>query len=146
MKNVFILTFTIFLVAFTACNPAPKAESKLAGTDSLMMQWNNAWNASNADQIAALFTDKAILVSAGGVIIGIDSIKVKMINRSVLGLKNLKTEMISESVSTDFASQTGSYSHDWINKDSTIAKESGMFTFIWQKQADKSWKLALIHM
>jgi len=146
MKNVFILTFTIFLMAFTACNPAPKAESKLAGTDSLMMQWNNAWNASNADQIAALFTDKAILVSAGGVINGIDSIKVKMINRSVLGLKNLKTEMISESVSTDFASQTGSYTHDWIIKDSTITKESGLFTFIWQKQADKSWKLVLIHM
>lgn len=146
MKNIFTLTFAIFLMAFTACSTAPKEETRLTSSDSLMMQWNNAWNASDADQIASLFSNSAILISGGGVINGIDSIKVKMIQRSVLGLKNLKTEEISESVSVDFVSQTGSYTHDWIKADSTITKESGLYTFIWQKQPDKTWKLVLIHM
>jgi ketosteroid isomerase-like protein len=143
MKNNFILSVTIFIFTLTACNTTPKTEICLTSTDSLMTQWNNAWNASDNNQITALLDDKAILVAAE-VIKGKDSIRVKFIQPSTPGLRNLKTEKIYEAISADFVSQTGSYSHDWVKNDSVVENGKGFYTFIWQKQADKTWKLELI--
>ncbi|MFA5972777.1 MAG: nuclear transport factor 2 family protein [Lentimicrobiaceae bacterium] len=145
MKNTLFVTFAIILLSFSACNSTPKPEASLTNTDSLMTQWNDAWNASDGDKVADIFADNAILV-ANNITIGKDSIKVKFIQRSIKGLKNLKTKKVYEYVSTDFATQTGTYTHDWVKNDSTTETASGIYTFDWMKQADKSWKLVLVHM
>jgi uncharacterized protein (TIGR02246 family) len=134
------------LVTLLACNQSPKMSSAVPVTDSLMKPWINAWNSADAEKIAAMFADDALVILPGFKFSGIDSVKTKWIVPTALTLRNLTVQNLKEDKTSDLASISGSYMHDWVRNDSVISRAGGYYTFLWRKQADNSWKVAVVNL
>jgi ketosteroid isomerase-like protein len=146
MKNRFLFLLPVMLLTLLACNQSHEMSSAIPVTDSLMKPWISAWNSADAEKIANLFADDALVILPGVIFSGIDSVKTKWVVPTTLTLRNLTIQNLKEDKTSELASFSGSYMHDWVRNDSVISRAGGYYTFMWRKQADNSWKMAVVNI
>lgn len=113
--------------------------------DSLISQWNSAWNQHDSTAVLNLFTDhSAVILNDKERLKGLDSISAFWLRSTLPVLLNLKTENFSSSSGPEFAYYSGNYSVDRIREETKTEKGFGCFTMIWKLQPDKTWKVELL--
>lgn len=115
-------------------------------TDSLTGLWNAAWNNKDSTALANMFSENTVYLAGDANLIGRDSIMVKWVNNNLPAVANLQTVKMSEGTSDGMAYQSGTWTLDVMNNDSLVSKENGIYTFVWKKQADNSWKLEVVQL
>ncbi len=147
-----ILALVTFLISGCGHTPASESNTNEAhasattiSTDSLINNWNQGWNTHDSTAIGNLFTDNSVVVfSSKKRFTGANDIMNNWINKNLPSVKNLKTEKISASASSDMAFFNGTYTLDITRNDSVVGNDAGCFTIIWKQQQPKDWKIELM--
>ena len=135
--------FSIFtaMLVIAACNPKVETNKDQALVDSLLLVNENAWNSGDAQKIANMFTEDALMIVNGVSTWTRDSIYV-FANSLTPVLKNFKAYLGPTSVSKDMVQMQKYFTGDIVMESSTL-KGKGIAFLIWEKQADKSWKIIM---
>jgi uncharacterized protein (TIGR02246 family) len=138
-----ITLFFIFVAVLLIAGCAPKAETNkdMALADSLLTVNINAYNSGDAQKIADLFADDALMIVNGKSTWTRDSIYAVAKPMAPV-IKNFKAYLGPTSVSKDFIQMQKYFTADIVAGDATL-KGKGLATLIWKKQADNSWKIVL---
>lgn len=146
MKTRFLSFVIVVLIGFTACSESHNNVAAVPVTDSLMKPWMDSWNTADIEKISACFAGDAMLIIPGAMMNGIDSIRKNWIIPSAKAIRNLTINNLNEVKSAEMACISGSYTHDWVKNDSVVDHAKGYYSFLWRKQADDSWKLAVVNL
>jgi ketosteroid isomerase-like protein len=146
MKTKFLSYLFVVSLGFAACNQPHENAVAIPVTDSLMKPWIDAWNASDVEKISACLAGDAVLILPETFIHGADTIKNKWIVPSAATLHNLAILKLNEVSSGEMTCISGSYTHDWIRNDSVVGNAKGYYSFVWKKQANGIWKLAVVNL
>ncbi|MDX5338774.1 MAG: DUF4440 domain-containing protein [Cyclobacteriaceae bacterium] len=146
MELKLILAGICLSLAFTCQSPtettSSATEPTLVSADSLMENWNVAWNAHDSATVANFFHDQSVVIfSTSFQMVGRDSIVKNWVRQSLPTVTNLKTQKISSVSSSELAYYSGSYSLNFTQSDSTLGADTGIFTIVWKLQPDQSWKI-----
>lgn len=135
-----------FLLAVTACNqPAGTGAAMPPSPDSLIRQWNNAWNQHDSATLAQLFHEESVVIFNNRLKFpGRDSIMNGWIGPNLSSVANLKTVKISSGATDGMAWYTGDYTLDMLQNDSLVAQDVGLFTTIWKKDQSQQWKIEVM--
>lgn len=139
----------ILLFLSSACNQSNDSKSdninNTVSADSLMNEWNVAWNKHDSTAISNMLADNSVVVfSTKERLIGNDSIMANWVNKNLPTVTNLKTEKISSSSSSEMVFFNGTYTLDITENDSITGADTGGFTFVWKLQDKKDWKIELL--
>ena len=120
------------------------AEAKRA-IDKGNAQWIEAWEKSDPEMVAAIFTDDAVMLSQGGrVFKGRQQIleRQKEAMQSVTG--PIKVSVVTVKIWLDghTAYETGKYKYEYTEKGKPTTEE-GRYVTMWKRQGDGSWKLSM---
>ena len=120
------------------------AEAKRA-IDKGNAEWIEAWEKGDAERIAAIFTDDAVMLSQGGRVF---KGRQEILERQKAAMQSV-TRPIKVSVITvkiwldgDTAYETGKYKYEYTEKGKP-ATEEGRYVTMWKRQGDGSWKLTM---
>jgi uncharacterized protein (TIGR02246 family) len=123
----------------------PVTEQKVS-VDSLVNEWNTAWNANDTLAISEMFNANSVMLSGEWKVVGKDEIMTKWVNGQLQTVANLQSTKVTEEVTSDMALYTGFWTLDQTSNDSIVGTSKGNFSAVWKKQEDNSWKIALMHM
>jgi uncharacterized protein (TIGR02246 family) len=156
MKRFILGMITVFVAAQSGFSQTkhPSAVSE-AGSERLAeakpaidkgnAQWIEAWEKSNPEMVAALFTDNAVMLSQGGKVF---KGRQQILERQKEAMESV-TRPIKVSVVTvkiwldgDTAYETGKYKYEYAEKGKPIT-EAGRYVTMWKRQDDGSWKLSM---
>jgi ketosteroid isomerase-like protein len=145
-----IAALFIVVAIISSCNckldHAEKAPQMLVSVDSLDNAWNTAWNSHNVPAISDLFAEDAILVAGDWKVTGKDSLTKQWIKTSIPGIANLKLLPYSQSANPTMAYSSGAYTHDVKENDSITSTQRGVYTIVWEAQANNKWKVSLVQI
>jgi len=145
----------ILLPLAMACEREPEAEPMPADAPPATMEdaappadlmsasdrYIAAWNADDAAQVAAFFTDDATVTVNDDVYSGRDEIVAEWVEPGVAIVHNLEvTEQITERVGEDYRS-AGTYTHIMDPPDAEPFEVSGRYTATWTLDADGEWRI-----
>ena len=135
-----------FLLAVAACNqPAGTGAAMPPSPDSLIRQWNNAWNQHDSATLAQFFHEESVVIFSNKLKFpGRDSIMNGWIGPNLSSVANLKTVKISSGATDGMAWYTGDYTLDILQNDSLVAQDVGLFTTIWKKDQAQQWKIEVM--
>jgi len=146
MKTRFLSFLIVVSLGFAACNQTANKVVEVPDSDSLMKPWVDAWNAADVEKISACIAGDAILILPETLMNGADIIKKKWIVPSSASIRNLAVLKLNEVKTREMACLSGSYTHDWVKNDSVVGHAKGYYSFLWKKQADDLWKLAVVNL
>jgi len=109
--------------------------------DSLLQMNENAYNSGDAQIIANMFTDDALLIGNGKNTWTKDSI-LTWAQSLVPYIKNFKAYLGPTSVSADMVIMQKYWTLDYVVQGSVLPTKS-VSILIWKKQSDNSWKTIL---
>jgi len=109
--------------------------------DSLLQMNENAYNSGDAQIIANMFTDDALLIGNGKNTWTKDSI-LTWAQSLVPYIKNFKAYLGPTSVSADMVIMQKYWILDYVVQGSVLPTK-GVSILIWKKQSDNSWKTIL---
>ncbi len=113
---------------------------------ALNAQWDAAFNAKKADQVAAMYDDAAAVIPAGAAqVSGKAAVLAFWTNTIAQGIIDHKLEMVEAGVSGDMAFQRGLWSAAVVNDNGERQVFSGNVHLLYRRQADGAWK-ALTHI
>ncbi len=113
---------------------------------ALNTQWDAAFNAKQADQVAAMYDDAAAVIPAGaGQVSGKAAVLAFWTNTIAQGIIDHKLEMVEAGESGDMAFQRGLWSAAVVNDQGERQVFSGNVHLLYRRQADGAWK-ALTHI
>lgn len=113
---------------------------------ALNLQWDAAFNAKQADQVAAIYDDAAAVMPAGAAqVSGKAAVLAFWTNTIAQGIIDHKLEMVEAGESGDMAFQRGLWSAAVINDQGERQVFSGNVHLLYRRQADGGWK-ALTHI
>ncbi len=144
------LVFTV--LAIVSCAPAadeavveetPTTEADVAAAHRLRGAWTAAYNASDADAVAALYADDAILMSEGTPArIGKSAIRDSYVQAFELGTYTSEDVIDELIVSQDWIIARGNWAEEFVPQDgSEPVQEVGKSMWLSQRQPDGSWKI-----
>ena len=119
-----------------------------APVDSLITNWNKAWNNHDSAGVSNLFATDALLIDDDLIAINTAEIAAKWIHPNINVVSHLKSTKLQEWSSGERAGYTGKYELDVVVKDSIVAKPRGVYTVNWMKTNKAEWKIttANIHV
>jgi ketosteroid isomerase-like protein len=113
---------------------------------ALNAQWDAAFNAKQADQVAAMYDDAAAVIPAGAAqVSGKEAVLAFWTNTIAQGIIDHKLEMVESGESGDMAFQRGLWSAAMVNDQGERQVFSGNVHLLYRRQADGAWK-ALTHI
>jgi ketosteroid isomerase-like protein len=113
---------------------------------ALNAQWDAAFNAKKADQVAAMYDDAAAVIPAGAAqVSGKAAVLAFWTNTIAQGIIDHKLEMVEAGESGDMAFQRGLWSAAVVNDQGERQVFSGNVHLLYRRQADGAWK-ALTHI
>jgi ketosteroid isomerase-like protein len=113
---------------------------------ALNTQWDAAFNAKQADQVAAMYDDAAAVIPAGAAqVSGKAAVLAFWTNTIAQGIIDHKLEMVEAGESGDMAFQRGLWSAAVVNDQGERQVFSGNVHLLYRRQADGAWK-ALTHI
>jgi uncharacterized protein (TIGR02246 family) len=142
MKTKSILLLVALMPLLFYCVPKTTVDKNQALADSLLQVNINAYNSGDAQIIANLFTDDALLIGpAGKRTWSKDSIYAA--SKAVVPIiKSFKAWLGPVTVTENLIQMQKYFTVDGAAGDTKL-KAKGVAIIIWEKQADKSWKIAL---
>lgn len=113
---------------------------------ALNTQWDAAFNAKQADQVAAMYDDAAAVIPAGAAqVSGKAAVLAFWTNTIAQGIIDHKLEMVEAGESGDMAFQRGLWSAAVVNDQGERQVFIGNVHLLYRRQADGAWK-ALTHI
>lgn len=113
---------------------------------ALNIQWDAAFNAKQADQVAAMYDAAAAVMPAGAAqVSGKAAVLAFWTNTIAQGIIDHKLEMVEAGESGDMAFQRGLWSAAVINDQGERQVFSGNVHLLYRRQTDGAWK-ALTHI
>ena len=113
---------------------------------ALNTQWDAAFNAKQADQVAAMYDDAAAVIPAGAAqVSGNAAVLAFWTNTIAQGIIDHKLEMVEAGEFGDMAFQRGLWSAAVVNDQGERQVFSGNVHLLYRRQADGAWK-ALTHI
>jgi|GEM_PF-1132698 len=140
MKHIFKPIIVILALAAFACSKAPKTAGTIPNTDSLTMQWVNAWNSADSAKLDSLIAED-ITVVADTMFDGLPAVKKGFIQPVLGKIRNLECLKTAALAKDGMAFETGSYRHYWALNDSITGIQKGYYTLIWQAGTNGEWKV-----
>ncbi len=142
MKTKSILLLFALMLVFVSCVPKTTVNKDQALADSLLQVNINAYNSGDAQVIANMFTDDALLIGpAGKRTWSKDSIYAA--SKAVVPIiKSFKAWLGPTTVTENLIQMQKYFTVDGAVGDAKL-KAKGVAIIVWEKQADKSWKIAL---
>ncbi|TCJ12112.1 nuclear transport factor 2 family protein [Flaviaesturariibacter flavus] len=126
--------------------PKHSAPEKNVSTDRLIAAWNKSWNDRDSAAITSQLTNDAVMLSSAKTMNGRSQIAKQFVSHYYRSMLNLKTRKFYESAGGNIAVQSGTYTHDIQTAEGKPNTLSGGYTFVWELQADKSWKLRFLEL
>jgi ketosteroid isomerase-like protein len=111
-----------------------------APIDSLISNYNKAWNNHDSTAIQNLFASDALLIDDDIIAINANEINTKWIRPYHLNISNATTIKMQEWSSNERAGFTGNWILDMKIKKGVI-KVKGTYTMIWTKNDKGEWKI-----
>lgn len=113
---------------------------------ALNAQWDAAFNAKQADKVAAMYDDAAAVIPAGAAqVSGKAAVLAFWTNTIAQGIIDHQLEMVEAGESGDMAFQRGLWSAAVVNDKGERQVFSGNVHLLYRRQADGRWK-ALTHI
>jgi ketosteroid isomerase-like protein len=113
---------------------------------TLNAQWDAAFNAKQAEQLAAMYDDTASVIPVGAEqVTGKAAILAFWTNTIAQGIVHHKLELIEAVEAGDLAFQRGLWSAEVINEKGEKQVFKGNVHLVYRRQADGGWK-ALTHV
>lgn len=137
MKPIFSFLIALFLLAGCA-----KTEEKV-NVSQLNSKFIGAWNAKQADSVAAMIADDAHFLQGNVQYSGKAQIVQNWVNKTMNNINNLRTSVVSSSVDNETAYEAGTFVVDVPSQspDEPNASGEGNFILLWKKINGK-WKLS----
>ncbi len=148
--SIHTLSFIVVLLLISSACKQSNSKSELSSSydvssDSLMNEWNEAWNTHDSTAISNLLTSNSVVVfSTKERLMGADSIMTNWVNKNLPSVTNLKTEKVSSSESSEMAYFNGTYTLDITRNDSVVGSDAGCFNIVWKLQDNQDWKIELM--
>ena len=139
MKKVL---FALFLagILFSCKHPTTIVVVVKAPIDSLIENYNKAWNTHDSAAIRNLFTDDALLIDDEVMAKNGDEISTKWIHPVYKAVNDVTSSKIKEWTSNDKAGFTGMWTIKLKMKKKTL-NVKGTYTVIWTKNDKGEWKI-----
>ena len=133
-----ILTTMLF-----SCNQSStQTTQKNAPVDSLVTNWENAWNNHDSAAVRNLFAADALLIDNNLIAVNTEEISAKWIHANINVVSQLKSIKLQEWSGRERAGYTGRYEFDVVVKDSIVAHPKGVYTINWMKTDKGEWKVS----
>jgi ketosteroid isomerase-like protein len=143
-----LIVVLLFLISACTQSKNSKSDNSLNHTvsaDSLMTEWNVAWNKHDSTAISNMLANNSVVVfSTKEKLMGADTIMTNWVNKNLPNVTNLKTEKVSSAASSEMVFFNGTYTLDITKNDTVIGADMGCFTFVWKLQNSKEWKMELL--
>jgi ketosteroid isomerase-like protein len=141
MRTLAFYVIAAATLLISACKPKTETCNDQVLADSLLKINVSAYNSGNAQKIADLFTDDALLIGNGKFTWTKDSILVWA--KSVApAIKNFRGYLGPTTVTEDMVIMTKYWTMDFVPQ-GAVMPAKGLSTIVWKKQADKTWKTVL---
>lgn len=124
-------------VSITICSFAQKTTTL---TDSLMKQWDAAWNNKDTDALESMLQPNVIFESPYNIRISKDSIAATTFKVVLPSLGDLKSTELRTLIDSNIAWSIGRATGTWSNNKSWEAT----YTFEFKRKADKDWKIQML--
>lgn len=146
--------FTMFslMLLFVACGETKnseeneeleEAEVEYQDPEMAMGEWNDAWSSNDPQKIFDETADD-VLVVLNGTEVPADSVQ-GFIEESGAAMKDLNMQSLAKGSTDKMAYDTGTYTHQYNNSDTT--RYEGTYTFIWERQDDEAdWKVTVMNI
>ena len=138
-----ILTSVLFVsfLVFISCTPKTVDNNDQALADSLLQININAYNSGDANTIADMFTDDALLIGNGTFTWTRDSI-LAWAQTVAPFIKNFQASMGPTTIKPDIIFMQKYWTLDFVVEGNSLPTK-GTSILIWEKQDDNSWKTVL---
>lgn len=140
MKTAALVSFAA-AIFIAACTPKPVTDKGIALADSLIKVNENAYNSGDAQQMASLFADNALIIVNGKATWTKDSILV-FVKGIAPVLKNFKAYRGPTTVTDDLIQVQKYFTGDIVMGNNTM-KGAGVATLVYKKQPDNTWKIVM---
>jgi ketosteroid isomerase-like protein len=142
----FLLAITVSCSQSASAQTRPSSPKTNVSTDILIASWNKSWNDKDSAAITSQLTNDAVMLSSAKTMNGRSQIARQFVSHFYKSMLNLKTRKIYENIAGNIAVQSGTYTHDIQTAGGAPKTISGGYTFVWERQADKSWKLRFLEL
>ena len=140
MKKVLFALFVAGIL-FSCKQPATKVVVVTkAPIDSLIDNYNKAWNTHDSAAIRNLFVDDALLIDDELIAKSGDEISLKWIHPVYKAVSNVTSSKLQEWTSNDRAGFTGQWTIQ-LKMKKKVMKLKGAYTVIWMKNDKGEWKI-----
>lgn len=137
LKNILYVVFVLFVIS--ACTQKQARDQHKPLVDSLDVVSASAFNSGDFNKAVDIFTDDAVFISYGKKMVGRDSIASNLKNAMPF-MKNFKSYPCVYSVSDNLVFTQSYFTGTW-NKNNSSKPMKGTAIYVWQKQADNTWKI-----
>ena len=138
------ILFTLFVagILFSCKQPTTKVVAVTkAPIDSLIDNYNKAWNTNDSAAIRNLFADDALMIDDELMAKSGDEISTKWIHPVYKAVSNVTSSKLQEWTSNDRAGFTGLWTIQ-LKMKKKVMKLKGAYTIIWMKNDKGQWKIA----
>jgi ketosteroid isomerase-like protein len=141
MKKV-LLTLFVAGILFSCKKPTTNIVAVVkAPIDSLIDNYNKAWNTHDSTAIRNLFADDALLIDDELIAKNGDEISSKWIHPVYKVVNNVTSSKLQEWTSNDRAGFSGLWTIQ-LKMKKKVMKVKGAYTVIWMKNDKGQWKIA----
>ena len=140
MKKVLLALFVAGILFSCKKTTTKVAAVVKAPIDSLIDNYNKAWNTHDSAAIRNLFANDALLIDDGLIAKNGDEISTKWIHPVYKAVSNVTSSKLQEWSSNDRAGFTGLWTIE-LKMPKTIMKVNGTYTVIWMKNDKGEWKI-----
>jgi ketosteroid isomerase-like protein len=141
MKTIGFFFIIAAMLLIAGCNPKAETGKDLALADSLLKAADDAYNTKDAQIIANLYADDALIIALGKNYWSKDSIYVLFKTMAPM-IKSYKSYLGPTTVSTDIVQMQKYYTVELVMGETKL-KAKGVGFQIWKKLPDNSWKIVM---
>ena len=150
MKKLFSIVATLLVLAISGCAPQVDTAAEQAAIEQALRDWLEATNKpgeEGADGYASFTTEDAVLLPPNGARIdGRDAVRALILSYTQAEEFSITWEAprVEVSAAGDLAYSMGTYEYSLKDAEGNPVSDKGKSVDIWKKQADGSWKVAVV--
>ena len=150
MKKLFSIVATLLVLAISGCAPQVDTAAEQAAIEQALRDWLEATNKpgeEGADGYASFTTEDAVLLPPNGARVdGRDAVRALILSYTQAEEFSITWEAtwVEVSAAGDLAYSMGTYEYSLKDAEGNPVSDKGKSVDIWKKQADGSWKVAVV--
>ncbi|RIJ34283.1 YybH family protein [Pontibacter oryzae] len=142
-----LLTISCTDAEETVTETTTEAETVAAvSMDELNDKFVTAWNSMDSTYLMSVMADDVEMLSGPNALNNKDEVVANWLRPNLMTAKNLEANIKVKGEGRDMAYTLGTYSISREEPNTDPQQEKGNYTFVWEPQADNTWKLVSIHV